>query len=236
MKHALKEFALHCLIPALLLAAGTARAMPPQDVELSFEIRFGKMNLGIGEDRLKHDGKRYQVHNDTIPKGIAAIFIDDIRRESKGSITNTGLRPDSFVERGRKDGIRAAEFDWTNNKLRLIHGESNEVVELPTGAIDQASLPYAFAFSGKVPESFRVHVTDGRRLREYHYRIVGNERIASALGEIETIHIEKVRGPDDKRSFEFWVATEHNYLPVQMQFTDKKGRRFDSVVTAIRYP
>lgn len=236
MKREMKKLALYCLVPALLLGAGAALGMPPQGVELSFEIRFGNMKLGIGEDRLEHDGKRYQVHNDTIPKGIAAIFIDEIRRESKGSITNTGLRPDSFVERGRKDGIRSAEFDWTNNKLRLIHGETNEVVDLPKGAIDQASLPYAFAFAGKVPESFSVHVTDGRRLKEYHYRIVGNERIESGLGELETVHIEKVRGPDDKRSFEFWVAIEHNHLPVQMRFTDKKGRRFDSVVTAIRYP
>ncbi|KPK27228.1 MAG: hypothetical protein AMJ66_11315 [Betaproteobacteria bacterium SG8_40] len=224
------------LLPAMILTAGMAQAMPPQHVELSFEIRFGKLQLGVGEDRLEHDGKHYEVYNDTIPKGIAAIFINDIRRESKGSITSTGLRPVSFIEHGRKNGIRAAEFDWSNNKLRLIHDETNEIVDLPEGAIDQASLPYAFAFAGKVPESFTVHVTDGRRLAQYQYRIVGNERIASALGELETIHIEKVRGPEDKRSFEFWVATEHNYLPVQMRFTDKKGRRFDSVVTAIRYP
>ncbi len=236
MRREIKRFALHCVIPALLLAASAAQAMPPKDVELSFEIRFGNIKLGIGEDKLEHDGKHYKVYSDTIPKGIAAIFIDEIRRESKGSVTDTGLRPVSFIERGRKDGIRAAEFDWSNNKLRLIHGESNEVVDLPKGAIDQASLPYAFSFAGKVPDSFSVHVTDGRRLKEYHYRIVGNERIASALGELETIHIEKVRGPEDKRSFEFWVATEHDHLPVQVRFTDKKGRRFDSVVTAIRYP
>ena len=68
------------------------------------------------------------------------------------------------------------------------------------------------------------------------YRIVGEESIETALGEIKTIHIEKVRGPDDKRSFEFWVAVEHNHLPVQVRFTDKKGRQFDSVVTSIRYP
>ncbi len=232
----MRKIDLYCLIPALLLVASAAQAMPPQNVELSFEIRFGNMRLGIGEDRLEHDGKHYQVYSDTIPKGIAAIFINDIRRESKGSITNTGLRPVSFVERGRKDGIREADFDWSNNTLRLIHGESNEVVDLPEGAIDQASLPYAFAFAGKVPEDVNVHVTDGRRLTQYRYRIVGTERIASALGELETIHIEKVRGPDDKRSFEFWVATDHNFLPVQMRFTDKKGRTFDSVVTAIRYP
>ena len=164
------------------------------------------------------------------------MFIDDIRRESKGSITDNGLRPTSFIERGRKKGIRAAEFDWSNNKLRLIHGESNQTVDLPRGAIDQASLPYAFAFAEKIPDNFSIHVTDGRRLKEYRYRIVGRERINCALGELETIHIERVREPDSKRSFEFWVAVEHHYLPVQVRFTDKNGRQFDSLVTSIRYP
>jgi len=229
----LKWYSLICLA---LLGANAAYGMPPQRIELSFEIRFGAMKLGVGEERLEHDGKRYQVYSDTIPKGLAALFIDDIRRESKGSITDSGLRPTSFIERGRRDGIRAAEFDWTNNKLRLIEGESNHTVELPAGTIDQVSLPYAFAFAGDVGGDFIIHVTDGRRLAEYQYRILGRERIETALGELETIHIEKVRDAGSKRSFEFWLSVEHYYLPVQMRFSDKKGRKFDSVVTAIRYP
>jgi Protein of unknown function (DUF3108) len=241
VSHETRSFTRHLLFCNVLLAtvllwAGLAHGMPPEKVELSFEISFGAMKLGVGEDRLEHDGKNYQVNNDTIPKGLAAIFIDDIRRESKGAITSAGLQPVSFIERGRKDGIRAAEFDWPNKKLRLIHGESNKVVDLPQHTIDQASLPYAFAFAGKVPENFSLHVTDGRRLKEYRYRIVGEETIKTVLGEYKAIHIEKVRGPEDKRSFEFWVAIDHNYLPVQVRFTDKKGRQFDSVVTAIRYP
>ena len=226
----------YLLICLALLGVSAAQAAPPERVEITFEIHFGSMKLGIGEGRLKHDGKKYEVYSDTIPKGIAALFIDTIRRESKGSITENGLRPLSFVERGRKKGIRAAEFDWTNNRLRLIHGESNQVVDLPKGSIDQASLPYAFAFAGKIPDDFSIHVTDGRRIKEYEYRIIGRERIKTALGEIETIHVQRRPDPSTKRSFEFWVAVEQHYLPVQVRFTDKKGRLFESVVTSIRYP
>ncbi|UCD68439.1 MAG: DUF3108 domain-containing protein [Betaproteobacteria bacterium] len=233
-----RTFRLTCylLICVALLGLSTARAAPPEQVEITFEIHFGAIRLGIGEDRLKHDGKQYQVYSDTIPQGMAALFIDTIRRESAGSITQSGLRPVRFIERGRKQGIRAAEFDWTNERLRLIHGESNQVVDLPKGSIDQASLPYAFAFAGKIPDDFSVHVTDGRRIKEYQYRIIGRERLESALGEIDTIHIQRRVDPSTKRSFEFWVAVDQHYLPVQMRFTDKKGRLFESVVTSIRYP
>ena len=230
------KLACYLLICLALLGVSVAQAAPPERVEITFEINFGSMRLGIGEDRLKHDGKRYEVYSDTIPKGLAALFIDTIRREAKGSITENGLRPVSFIERGRKKGIRAAEFDWTNNRLRLIHGESNQVVDLPKGSIDQASLPYAFAFAGKIPDDFSIHVTDGRRIKEYEYRIIGRERIKTVLGEIETIHVQRRPDPSTKRSFEFWVAVEQHYLPVQVRFTDKKGRLFESVVTSIRYP
>jgi hypothetical protein len=215
--------------------AARGHAMPPQRVELTFDIKFGALKLGQGRDVLVHDGKRYDVVSETIPQGIAALFIKDIRRESRGTITEIGLRPDSFREHGRKSGDRAAEFDWSKSTLRLIDGDTITVVPLPPNTIDQASLPYGFAFAANVPESFGVHVTDGRKLTDYRYRIVGRERITTVLGEMDTIHVEKVRDPGDTRSFEFWLAVRHNYLPVKLRFLEK-GRAFDSVVTSIKYP
>jgi len=220
---------------AVLLFSVGAHAMPPQRVELTFEINFGSMKLGEGRDLLVHDGNQYTVVSETIPKGLAAIFIKKIRRESRGAITEAGLRPVSFEEHGRKSGIRAAEFNWRDSTLRLINGDSNTIVPLPQNTIDQASLPYGFAFAGRVPDGFSAYVADGRRIKEYRYRIVGRERVETVLGEIETIHVEKVRGPDDKRSFDFWLAVDHHFLPVKMRFIEK-GRAFDSVVTAIKYP
>ena len=230
-RHIVCAFISACAV--LFCSAGYA--MPPQRVELTFAINFGAMKLGEGRDVLVHDGKQYEVVSETIPKGIAAIFIKKIRRESRGTITEAGLRPESFQEHGRKSGIRAAEFDWSTSTLRLINGDTNTIVALPENTIDQASLPYGFAFAGRVPDGFNANVADGRRLKEYRYRIVGRERIETVLGEIDTIHVEKVRGPDDKRSFDFWLGVDHYYLPVKMRFIEK-GRAFDSVVTAITYP
>ena len=220
---------------AALSFSATAHAMPPQRVELTFDIHFGAMKLGQGRDVLVHDGKHYEVVSETIPKGLAAIFIKKIRRESRGVITDAGLRPNRFLELGRKKGTRSADFNWSESTVRLINGDTDTIVPLPQNTIDQASLPYVFSFAGRVPDGFAAYVADGRRLKEYRYRIIGHERIETVLGAIETIHLEKVRAPDDKRSFDFWLAKEHHYLPVKMRFIEK-GRAFDSVVTAIKYP
>ncbi|MBI2509273.1 MAG: hypothetical protein HYV99_04705, partial [Betaproteobacteria bacterium] len=53
------------------------------------------------------------------------------------------------------------------------------------------------------------------------------------LGEIETLHFEKVRAPDDKRGFEFWLAIDRHFLPVKLRYIEKNGDTFDSIVTGI---
>ncbi len=222
----------------LLLGAlawpATSPAAQPSRIELTFEIVFGNMKLGIGRDILEHDGERYSVVSVSEPQGLAALFVDDIRRESKGLVTANGLKPERFEESGRKSGSRVAEFDWSKGLLTLNSQNGSETVKLPANSFDQASLPYGFLFALPPDDAFRVHVTDGRRLTEYRYRLVAREKIKTAIGELDTLHYEKVREPDDKRGFEFWVAVEREHLPVRLRYSDKNNRVFDSIITSIK--
>lgn len=221
------------LLAALVWCAAPAAAEPSR-IELTFEIVFGNMKLGEGRDVVEYDATRYSVVSISEPQGLAALFINDVRRESRGLVTPGGLRPERFEESGRKGGARVAEFDWSNGQLTLNSGGNTETVKLPPNTFDQASLPYGFLFVAPPPDSFQVHVTDGRRLTHYRYRLVAREKIKTGLGELETLHFEKVRDPDDKRGFEFWLAVERQYLPVRLRYSDKNRRVFDSIVTDIK--
>jgi hypothetical protein len=209
-------------------------AAAPSRIELTFEIVFGSMKLGEGRDVVEYDGSRYSVVSLSEPQGLAALFINDVRRESRGVVTQDGLRPERFEESGRKGGARIAQFDWSNGQLTLNSGGDTETVKLPPNTFDQASLPYGFVFAAPPTDSFTVHVTDGRRLTQYTYRLVGREKIKTGLGELDTLHFEKVRDPDDKRGFEFWLAVERQHLPVRLRYSDKNRRVFDSIVTDIK--
>jgi len=53
------------------------------------------------------------------------------------------------------------------------------------------------------------------------------------MGELQTLHIAKVRdGPEDKAT-DIWFAVEHSFLPVRVLVVDKDGSRVDQVVTRI---
>ncbi len=217
--------------------AGPALAMqPPNRVQINFSVKTGSMHLGEGRDVLEHDGKRYTVVSESKTVGIAALFYKmNIRRESRGIITNGGLRSLHFQEARSRKPPRAADFDWNANRIKLTDGAKVEIVPLPENTYDQTTFTYAFSFQPPVSEIKPVHLTDGRKLTEYKYKILGREKLNTPLGELDTLHIQKVREGDDKRGFEVWLSAQHYYLPVQIRFIEKDGTVLDSTVTAISY-
>jgi hypothetical protein len=226
----------YALIMLMFLAGPTWAVQPPQRVQMDFAVTSGAMHLGEGRDVLEHDGKQYSVISESKTVGIAAFFYKmDIRRESRGLITKHGLRPLHFEEDRTRKPKRAADFDWDAKLIKLTDGAKVETVPLPENTFDQTSFAYAFAFRPPSDEILPVYLTDGRKLSDYKYQIIGKEKLKTRLGDLETVHFKKIQEADDKRGFEVWLAVEHHYLPVQIRFIEKDGTVLDSTVTAISY-
>lgn len=221
----------------LLLLALPAVAAPPQRVQLDFTVTSGEMQIGEGRDVLVHDGKQYSVVSESKTVGVAAFFYKlDIRRESKGLVLKKGLRPLSFTENRSRKPLRSAAFNWDAMTISLGEGESTQTLPMPANTFDQTSFAYAFAFNAPSDESVAVYLTDGRRLSDYNYRMVGKESVKTPMGELQTLHYQKVRAPDDKRGFEIWLAVDHHFFPVKIRYVEKSGTIVDSTVTRITYP
>ena len=224
------------LLVLFLLAGPLAAAQPPQRVQIDFAVTSGSMQLGEGHDFLEHDGTKYSLVSETKTVGVAALFYKlNIRRESRGSLTASGLRPLQFEENSSRKPRRAVDFDWNAGLVKLTDGDKIETVPLSANTYDPTSLPYAFAFAQSNQESIKVFVADGRRLADYEYRIIGKETLKTPLGELETLHFQKVRDADDKRGLEFWLSVDRHYLPVKIRFVEKNGTIVDSTVTSITF-
>ncbi|HEV8644796.1 MAG TPA: DUF3108 domain-containing protein [Burkholderiales bacterium] len=220
----------------LLLAGPLPAAQPPQKVQIDYAVTSGSMKLGEGHDFLEHDGKKYSVVSETRTVGLAALFYKlNIHRESRGLLTVGGLRPLQFEENNSRKPRRAAEFDWDAGQVKLTDGDKIETVPLSANTFDPTSLPYAFAFAQSNQESMKVFVADGRRLADYEYRIIGKETLKTPLGDLETLHFQKVREADDKRGLEFWLSVERHFLPVRIRYVEKNGTVVDSTVTSITF-
>jgi hypothetical protein len=226
-----KRFALILLAalpPAALVAA------PPPRVVVQYELSYNGMTVGESKETLEHDGKTYRITSEARGKGPLSVFYrGSITRKSQGIVTSEGLRPLEYTEQ-RGDNTSRAKLDWTNKTLWQEKDGKSDTQPLPANAQDRLSFQWSFTFAPPKGKIVEAEVADGRGApAHYRYEVGGTEVLKTPAGDIDTLHLVKLRDPDDKRGTEIWLAPKHDYLPVRVLVLDKDGSRIDTVVTHI---
>ncbi|HZT62106.1 MAG TPA: DUF3108 domain-containing protein [Burkholderiales bacterium] len=207
-----------------------AEAAPPERVKLSYEVSYGSMQGDVVET-LQHDGRTYSIVSETRGRGILAAFGN--KRTARGRISPQGLLPDEYRDERPFGWVASAKFDWQAHSVTQERKGKSETLPMQGAAQDPLSLAYSFAFVPPTGKEYDVVRADGRGLTPFRFAIVGNEKLATPMGEMQTLHIMKVRdGPDDKTT-DIWFSIERNFLPVRVLVVDKDGSRVDQVVTRI---
>jgi len=222
----------YALAIAALLAPAAAHAAPPAHVRVTYEISAKGMG-GDAVETLEHDGKTYSVVSEARGRGILAPIGILNKRTSRGRITPQGLRPDEYRDERPFGWVASVKFDWDAKTITQERKGKSETLQMPPGAQDPLSLAYTFAFYPPKEKQFDIVRADGRGLTPFRFNVVGNEKLATPLGEMQTLHIEKVRdGPGDKAT-DIWFATDRDFLPVRVLVVDTDGARADQIVTRI---
>ena len=214
---------------------GAADTVLPRRVDIEFAVFMGSMRIGEGRDHFEHDGRSYRIWSESSTTGLASVYRLLIRREAQGRITPAGLRPESYSELRNGKLKRSVRFDWERMQATLFNGEATKVVPLPDNTWDTTSFGYNFSYFRPQARQFMVNLTDGRRINDYEYAVLGRERLETDIGTLDTLHVKRVRDADDKRSFEVWLAVDRYYAPVRIRYTDKNGTAFDSMVTRLTF-
>ncbi|HXZ54986.1 MAG TPA: DUF3108 domain-containing protein [Burkholderiales bacterium] len=221
-----------CLALAALVCFPAALAGPPAHIRVTYEITVKGM-AGDAVETLEHDGKSYSIVSETKGRGFLSAFGVLNKRTSRGRITPEGLRPEEYRDERPFGWVASAKFDWDTRTITQERKGKAEALKMPAVAQDPLSLAYTFAFAPPKDKEYDIIRADGRGLTPFRFKVVGNEKIATPLGEMQTLHIEKVRdGPDDKAT-DIWFATERDFIPVRVLVVDKDGERADQIVTRI---
>jgi hypothetical protein len=219
-------------VGALALWAAMVQAVPPERITLTYELKRNGTVLVDVSETLEHDGRTYVITSEGRGRGILALF-GVLKRTSRGHITPQGLRPDEFRDERPGGWAVSAKFDWDARSVTQQRKGKSEMLQMQGTAQDPLSLAYNFAFVPPKGKEYDVTRADGRGLTPFRFTVVGNEKLATPAGEIETLHIAKVRdGPEDKTT-DIWFAAERDFLPVRVLIVDTDGTRADQVVTRI---
>ncbi|HEX4798194.1 MAG TPA: DUF3108 domain-containing protein [Burkholderiales bacterium] len=219
-------------IAALALWIAAGQAAPPGRITLHYDMSRNGTVLGYVVETLEHDGESYTITSELRGRGILALF-GVLKRTSRGRVTPQGLRPDEFRDQRGSSWAVSAKFDWDAHSVTQERKGESETLKMQGTAQDPLSLAYSFAFAPPKSKEYEVTRADGRGLTPFRFTVVGNEKLATPAGEMQTLHVAKVRdGPEDK-STDIWFATERDFLPVRVLVVDNDGTRADQIVTRI---
>ena len=224
------------IVVALAALAAAACHAAPASVSASYNLFRDGLHVATVDESFEANGGKYQIVSASNPAGmLKRLFRTQIRIQSTGAVTPSGLRPQAF-EYGRLDDASKnvnAQFDWDAGQLRMAYEGRKETAPLPVNTQDRLSLMYQFMFMplAKVTQ-VTLPMTNGRKIESYRYEVAGTEAIDTPLGKMNTLRLVRQREAGDNM-VEVWLAPERNFMPVKLLIVENDGPRFEQVITRL---
>jgi len=106
-------------------------------------------------------------------------------------------------------------FDWPN--LKLTNVKKDTKIDIAKKLQDSLSYQVQLnqdLIAGK--DRFEYSVTNGRKLKQYKFEIVGEEILPTALGDVKAVKVKRTRDNEELVTYA-WFAKDFQHLLVRMQ-------------------
>ncbi len=207
------------LISGFFLNTCLFAAELPKSLDLVYRANISGINIGTLNRNLRAIGKgKYEVTSETNATGIAAILLKDTYRDkSEFKIVADLIYPLSYRQApdNRPDKARIATFDWDKKKVSL---NNDRVYDIKPGVQDPSTFLFFWMLSPpKEGQQGTVSLIDGKRMKQFKFKVTGNEKLASLWGEINTLRIERKDENNPEKILRMWLATERQHIPVKIE-------------------
>lgn len=113
-------------------------------------------------------------------------------------------------------------FDWTQKQATAKHKSKEYVVELTDDVLDENILLLRLAedigtLGTHFDKTYRI-LTRGR-VKQRHFFAVGREQLATKLGNLDTIKVERRKRDTVDRVL--WLSNTHYFLPVKVEWLEE---------------
>jgi len=215
------------LVTASILIVASASGAERADASASlqpFAARYGIVwrgfNAGTTDLELAKapDGQLVYASRANARGLFRAVFNDEVTQTSWLTVSDGQVRPLRYrADDGSDDTERdiSLDFDWQAGRARGTAEDKPVDVALEPGAQDAMSIQIALMadlLKGVKPSSYRL--IDKDRIKEYRYTFEGEQRLKTALGELDTVIYASQRA-GSKRVTRTWYAPSLGYIAVR---------------------
>ena len=196
--------------------------------ELVYRVDF--IGITMGYARFRYQGKvtidgksAYHLNVRAWTSGILSyIFpINETIDYYLDTETIAPIRQEFTQRESEKDDV--ALYDQETGKITYRYRQSGKIRKQVTtvpSVYDPVSVAYYFRWKDLGAENRPRNVYGGRKLYQISSRILGNERIRTEYGEVDTIAvlplIRRDGKPDDKGDLKIWFSNDERRVPVRL--------------------
>lgn len=213
---------------AVPLAAIEPEKFPVEALPASISISYHLTSAFADGRAVYHwdrDGDNYRITGEAEAEGFFTLFLEgQITQESRGTVTEQGLRPDRFVERRPNAGPEGLEFDWPGRQVTFERAGKRDTSALEGHTVDWLSMIFQMAHVPPEGGALDMQVFTQRRLYRFKLQVLGVEEISIPLGTVRALHLRHVDPRDDREAVDVWLGLEQHYLPVKLRFPVARNR------------
>ncbi|GAA0682247.1 DUF3108 domain-containing protein [Marinobacterium maritimum] len=131
----------------------------------------------------------------------------------------------------------SVDFDWDKLSVTTVVKDKPWKMQVPTGTQDKLSYQLQMRLdllAGKTEMTYSV--ADGGKLKEYRFKVTGEEEIDTPYGRYNAVRVMRDRGEDADRETLIWLAPELDYLIVRLEQTESDGKTYALLLKNLETP
>ena len=129
------------------------------------------------------------------------------------------------------------DFDWAKQSATTVVKDTPWKMQVPVGTQDKLSYQLQLRLdllAGKTDMTYAV--ADGGKLKEYRFKVTGEEQIDTPYGRYNAVRVMRDRGEDADRETLIWLAPELDYLIVRLEQTESDGKTYALLLKNLETP
>ncbi len=221
------------IIFSLISADLFAQGLTPHAASYTARIKKGISMNGTAIRELKPLGEGKWIYRFDVDSTIADIKESVVFDWQSGHVipTQYNYELSGFFVRDRHQDV---QFDWQRRNALGKHDGKQWQVTLPDKALDRLGYQLQLLMDvAQGKQTMDYQVVHKGNLRDNEFRVIGEERIDSVLGEIDSILVEKVRAPDKKRETLLWFAKDDHSLLLKMLQKEEDGEEYEIILNEV---
>ncbi len=215
------------LLPALALSfSSPAYAIPPRTFSADYNATYEGIRANATRS-LAFDSStgRYSLYS-TVELTLFGSSLTKIAERSDFLWLDEKPLPQhyEFIQTGFGARTRTVDFDQAHRTANFTINDNKGQLMLEGPAFDDLS-GYLVAKEqlARGAVDVRFDVVDRGEVREHYYKVVNRTMLDTPVGRIKAVHLERIRGEDNARKTQIWLAPDHDYLLLKLVQTEPDG-------------